>query len=231
MNHIKTLKLGCIPASNTILLTGVLLLIWAFGSYLIYILTTQSPILCFPPFSGCTSISNAGDYPFSGLFYRSLILPLAPLLGLSMYFIIQFLKKINPHIHSNIKHTLFALGCIILPISLIITEAFKDGHRSHPSYIIELHVLFAGIAFLTLIIFQVIASFQLLKAQNSIFYKFIFFFSLLPIMLIMLQLLTHIQHINDIVEWNVFTVVIIWNILIGLRMRKYKESSLEANKQ
>jgi hypothetical protein len=212
-------KLGCISASNIIILTGVFLLIWAFGSYLVYVLTIQNPDLCFPPLSGCTSISHAGNYPFSGFFYRLLVLPLAPLLGKYMYFIIQFLENIIPDVRPNIKRILFIFGCIILPISLIVTETFKDGHRFHPSYVSDLHVLFAGIAFLMLIIFQIITSFQLLRAK-SIFYKFMFFLSLFPIFMIIFQYSTHIEGINDIVEWNVFVALMIWNILIGVRIKK-----------
>jgi hypothetical protein len=126
-------KLGCISASQTIVITGIFLLIWAFGSYLIYVLTVPDPFVCFPPFSGCVSISHAGGYPFSGFFYRLLVLPLAPLLGLSMYFIVQFLQNINPDVRPNIRRTLILLGSVILPISLIVAEAFKDGHRFRPS--------------------------------------------------------------------------------------------------
>jgi hypothetical protein len=55
-------KLGCISASQTIVITGIFLLIWAFGSYLIYVLTVPDPFVCFPPFSGCVSISHAGIF-------------------------------------------------------------------------------------------------------------------------------------------------------------------------
>ena len=117
-NMLHNNKLGYISASHTIIWTGVFLLIWAIGSYLIYTLTIPNPILCFPPFSGCVPISRAGDFYISGYFYRLLILPLSPLLGISMYFILQFLEHINPKIHLNTKRILFILGCVITPISL-----------------------------------------------------------------------------------------------------------------
>jgi hypothetical protein len=44
-----------------------------------------------------------------------------------MYFIVQFLQNINPDVRPNIRHTLILLGSVILPISLIVAEAFKDG--------------------------------------------------------------------------------------------------------
>jgi hypothetical protein len=71
-NMLHNYKIGCISASQTIVITGIFLLIWAFGSYLVYVLTVPNPILCFPPLSGCVTISHAGDYPFSGFFYRLL---------------------------------------------------------------------------------------------------------------------------------------------------------------
>ena len=207
-------KLGCISASQTIVITGIFLLIWAFGSYLIYVLTVPDPFVCFPPFSGCVSISHAGGYPFSGFFYRLLVLPLAPLLGLSMYFIVQFLQNINPDVRPNIRRTLILLGSVVLPISLIVAEAFKDGHRFHPQYVSDLHSLFSVIAFLSLIIFQIIASLQLPKARGMLF------LALLPVFIIVFQYFTHIQNINNIVEWNVFISIVVWNILIGRSLRQ-----------
>ncbi|CAC9485085.1 hypothetical protein BPUTSESOX_932 [uncultured Gammaproteobacteria bacterium] len=213
-NMLHNYKIGCISASQTIVITGIFLLIWAFGSYLVYVLTVPNPILCFPPLSGCVTISHAGDYPFSGFFYRLLVLPLAPLLGLSMYFIVQFLQNINPNIHPNIRRILVILGSVILPISFILSEAFKDGHQLHPQYVADLHLLTSVIAFLSLIIFQIVASFHLPKARGMLF------LSLLPVFIVIFQYSTHIQYINAIVEWNVFISIIVWNILIGRSLRK-----------
>jgi drug/metabolite transporter superfamily protein YnfA len=87
---------------------------------------------------------------------------------------------------------------------LIVAEAFKDGHRFHPQYVSDLHSLFSVIAFLSLIIFQIIASLQLPKARGMLF------LALLPVFIIVFQYFTHIQNINNIVEWNVF----IFNLLV-----------------
>jgi drug/metabolite transporter superfamily protein YnfA len=118
------------------------------------------------------------------------VLPLAPLLGFSMYFIVQFLQNINPDVRPNIRRTLILLGSVILPISFIVAEAFKDGHRFHPQYVSDLHSLFSVIAFLSLIIFQIIASLQLPKARGMLF------LALLPVFIIVFQYFTHIQNIN-----------------------------------
>ncbi|GEM_PF-6302260 len=213
---------GFLPYWQIVVWTGILMLVWGFGSYIINVLTSSCVPHCFPPFSGCVPISNAGSSGvISSIFYRGMVLPLASFIGISLYFIIQYLDAKGYISSSVMKGILFFTGVIFTAGSLIVTQALLNGQGSASRLISRLHVLFAFFAFMGLIIYEFIVSLILVRGEKSGFNTFLFVLSLLSIFIVVAgaTFLSSIHHMGNIVEWNLFIVLMVWLILMGVKLK------------
>lgn len=214
--------IGRLPVSSLIILTAALLLIWAFGSYILYAMYDSAPRMCFPPISGCASISLTGMSKASGVFYRALILPTAPLVGITFLFGIRFLKQVNPSISRIVSALLFCTGVVLCPLFLIIAEAILNG-TLHTPYL-KAHIIFSELAFLMPVIYLVFYSFQLLRTWQHYLVKFMCVLAVIsvPCYIFMLTHIIPIQRFSTTMEWDLFIVLNIWIILMGVCIKKYR---------
>ena len=204
--------IGCLPAGRVISATGVLMLVWAFFSYVLYVLTSSDVPVCFPPLTGCVAISTAGTYgEIASIFYRATVLPAASLLGISAYFAIQYLSSLGLQTLAALDKIRFLIGVVLTPLFLAIAEAILNGYSTKGVFE-ELHILFSGLAFLGIIVFELIVGYQLLKLQASPGNKLLFW---LPAAALLFGLLGGRVFNSSIVEWNVFILVTVWLVLMG----------------
>ena len=209
-------------ASTLMISTAIALLVWAAGSYILYLLYAPEPRVCLPLFTGCVSISSTGMTALSGVFYRAMILPLAPFLGFTFLLGLHFLSSHIPTVSAWIKTTLWITGVILCPVFLIIAQATLNGTFAIPYP--KTHILLSKLAFLMPVIYQAVLSFSLLTAQNSnrTKVKCMCLISLvnIPCYLCMAFSIVPIHRFSTIMQWNLFLLLCIWIILLGLSIRQ-----------
>ena len=207
--------IGYLPAGRLISATGVLMLVWAFFSYAIYFFTSPGVPLCFPPLTGCVAISTAGTYgEIASIFYRATVLPAASFLAVSAYFIIQYLSSLGLKTLPALDKIRFLTGVVVTPFSLIVAEAILNGYSTSGVFE-ELHIQFSGLAFLGIIIFQLLVAYPLLKSQASWGNRVLF---CLPACALLLGLLGSGLFNSRIVAWNVFVLVAVWLVFMGRKV-------------
>ncbi|OUS13207.1 hypothetical protein A9Q89_04265 [Gammaproteobacteria bacterium 53_120_T64] len=207
--------IGCLPAGWVISTTGVLMLVWAFFSYLIYVFTSPNVPVCFPPLTGCVAISTAGTHgEIASIFYRATVLPAASFLGISAYFVIQYLSSLGLQSLPAFDKIRCLIGVVLTPLFLAIAEAILNGY-STTGVFEELHILFSGLAFLGIIIFELMVAYQLLKSEASRGNMLLF---LLPTCALLLGLLGNSVFNSKIIEWNVFVLVSVWLVFMGRKV-------------
>mgnify|MGYP000004304572 FL=1 len=204
--------IACLPAGRIISATGLLMLLWAFGSYVIYVFTSPNVPVCFPPLTGCVAISTAGTHgEIASIFYRATVLPAASFLGVSAYLVIQSLSSLGLPASTALAKVRFLIGVVLTPFFLAIAEAILNGY-STTGVLEELHVLFSGLAFLGIILFELMVAYQLLKLEASPVNKLLF---CLPACALLFGLLGGSVFNSRVVEWNVFVLVAFWLVFIG----------------
>lgn len=209
-------KAGNLPAAAIILWTGILLLMWAFGSYLIYILTSPDAPVCFPPLSGCAAISKAGTSgEIASIFYRATVLPATTFLALSNYFVLQYLAALNGVARPATQKIGFAIGVVLTPLCLAMAEAILNGVSTSGGFE-QLHILFSGLAFLGVIAFEILIAYQLFKFAPSVFSKLLLGLSVGALLFgVIGSLVLKQPGASNIVEWNVFILAALWLVAMG----------------
>ncbi|MBL4782783.1 MAG: hypothetical protein JKX92_11130 [Porticoccaceae bacterium] len=207
--------IACLPAGRIISATGLLMLVWAFFSYVIYVFTSPNVPVCFPPLTGCVAISTAGTHgEIASIFYRATVLPAASFLGVSAYLVIQYLSGLGLQAFTVLDKVRFLIGVVLTPLFLAIAEAILNGY-STTGVLEELHVLFSGLAFLGIILFELLVAYQLFKLEASRENKLLF---CLPACALLFGLLGGSVFNSRIVEWNVFLLVAVWLVFMGRKV-------------
>ena len=209
-------------ASRLAIITAITMLIWAFGSYLIYILYDPTPRVCFPLISGCAPISRAGESMISGIFLPSACLTCRTFFrfffsGTVFDFYSRFLIRKN----TIVIPLLFILGVVLCPVFLIIAEAILNGMPHNPYE--KAHIIFSNLAFISPLLFQLIFSFSLIRVWK---HPLAFILCILSVLstLYLLGMIFHIPpgaHSATIMEWQLFVLLVIWIILMGLCLKKH----------
>ena len=213
---------GYLPAANFIIMTAVILAIWAFGSYYLYVMFEPASKVCFPPLHGCVPISRAGESFISGIFFRATVLPATSLLAISFWFGIQFLKQINSCCLCCTRGVLFVLGVILCPLFLIICEAILNGMGNNP--LEAMHRFYANLAFLTPLVFQIIYSIALNRSWKHPLPKIMAILTFLSVVCLMIMfriIPVAIPRFGTIMAWNLLILFILWIIFMGISIKTY----------
>ncbi|MCY4329965.1 MAG: hypothetical protein OXC48_07815 [Endozoicomonadaceae bacterium] len=221
-HHQRPHSVGYLPAAYFIIITAIIMAVWAFGSYYLYTVFEPSARICFPPLHGCVPVSRAGESFVSGVFFRATVLPASSLLAISFWFGIQFLKHISPHHLYCTRTILFILGVVLCPFFLIICEAILNGTVNNP--LEEMHEFYAKLAFLTPLLFQIIYSITLSKNWKHPLPKMMIILTLLSLvcLLLMFRIIpVAIPRFGTMMAWNLLITFILWVMLMGISVKTY----------
>jgi len=205
---------GYLNPNFIIISVGILVLFWAFGSYVVYSITVENAKQCIPPLDGCIYISKSANYHISSIFYRATILPTTMLLLIANYYILQYLKRYTD-IQKDIYIFLFTISIVIAPITLNITEALPNGSVDYGFK--KLHRIFAGIAFFTMIVFELITSIYIYKKYKSIYSLVLIIIAISEIIFVILPELSTFHNIRAVSQWNLMITISIWFIYLGYK--------------
>ena len=188
------------------------LLVWAFGSYGMYILFDNPELetVCQPWLDSCATISHAGEVGQVGaIFFRATILPLTAVM--LIYAIMMKTHFQNLGYGKHYQRTI-AVGLLVLAIvSLLLSESILSGPVRPTMEMAKLHGLFAILAFLLMFMGQTMAGYIVFSNKKTMHSICLF---LLPAVTVVTYFVaTVVIGKTRAFEWALLESIIIWFIL------------------
>ena len=95
------------------------------GVHVCYVIAVQHGILpaCNPHVDGCTSISATGRYPPASYLFRAIELPVAAILIVTWYFVVEWLRALKPGLSKRVAAAILVSG-VAGALALIVYVTF-----------------------------------------------------------------------------------------------------------